>query len=101
MSAAASIAGFMKRHVVGPTLIRRNPFFYERARAILDEGDDQTLEQRRAWSAAQLKRTLQCARPTGYGREVNGGETLESWPLLQKESLRDRQDAFITGHRWL
>jgi phenylacetate-CoA ligase len=101
MSAAASIAGFMKRHVVGPTLIRRNPFFYDRARAILDEGDGQTLEQRRAWSAAQLKRTLQFARRTGYGREVNGGETLESWPLLQKESLRDRQDAFITGHRWL
>jgi len=101
MSAAASIASFMKRHVVGPTLIRRNPFFYDSARAILDEGDRQDLEQRRAWSAARLKRTLQFARRTEYGREVRGGDTLDSWPILEKERLRDRQEAFITGNRWL
>jgi phenylacetate-CoA ligase len=101
MSAAASIAGFMKRHVVGPTLIRRNPFFYEKARAILDDCDRQDLAQRRAWSEAQLKRTLNIARRSAYGRRVNGGDTLESWPLLEKETLRNGQDAFITGNRWL
>lgn len=101
MSAVASIAGFMKRHVAGPTLIRRNPFYYEWARSLLDDGDRENLAQRRAWAQAQLKRTLQFARRTAYGRQVKGGDTLGSWPLLEKESLRDGQDAFITGNRWL
>src|SRR6187551_2967554 len=101
MSAAASISGFMKRHVVGPALIRRNPIFYGKARAILDESDGQTLSERRAWADAQLKHTLQFARRTAYGRKVNGGETLDSWPFLEKESLRDEQQAFISGRQWL
>jgi len=101
MSAAASISGFMKRHVVGPALIRRNPIYYGKARATLDESDRQTLAERRAWSEAQLKRTLQFARRTAYGRKVNGGETLDSWPLLEKENLRDEQQAFISGPQWL
>ena len=100
MSAVASIGGFMKRHVVGPQLIRRNPFYYGRARAILDDGERQDLAQRRAWSEAQLRRTLHFARRTAYGRKVQGGDTLDSWPLLEKESLRDGQDDFITGNRW-
>jgi len=70
MSAAASISGFMKRHVVGPALIRRNPFFYGKARSILEESESQSLSERRAWSEAQLKRTLQFARRTEYGRKV-------------------------------
>ena len=101
MSAVASIAGFMKRHVVGPSLIRRNPFFYDRARAILEEGERQDLAQRRAWSEAQVKRTLQFARRTEYGRRVDGGESLQSWPFLEKESLRDLQRDFIAGTSWL
>src|SRR6185295_14402497 len=56
---------------------------------------------RRAWSDAALKRTLHFARRTAYGRKVNGADTLDSWPLLEKESVRDRQDAFISGNRWL
>ncbi len=91
----------MKRHVVGPTLIRRNPFFYDWARSVLDESDRQDLAQRRAWSDAQVKRTLQVARRAAYGRTAGGGDTLDSWPLLEKENLRDGQDAFITGNRWL
>jgi phenylacetate-CoA ligase len=91
----------MKRHVVGPSLIRRNPFFYRRARSILDDGERQDLAQRRAWSDAALKRTLHFARRTVYGRQVNGGDTLDSWPFLEKESLRDGQHAFTTGNRWL
>ncbi len=100
MSAVASVAGFMKRHAIGPALIRRNPFFYENARSILDDCDHQDLAARRAWSASQLKRTLQIARRSAYGRQVNGGDTLDSWPLLEKERLRNRQDDFITGSRW-
>ena len=36
MSAVASIAGFMKTQVLGQSLIRRNPFYYDSARALLN-----------------------------------------------------------------
>src|SRR4051812_37617582 len=101
MSAVSSIAGFMKRHVAGPTLIRRNPVFYGKARAILEMTERQDLAARRAWSDSQLERTLRIARRTAYGRKVNGGNTLDSWPLLEKENLRDEQADFICGNRWL
>jgi phenylacetate-CoA ligase len=101
VTAVASLAGFMKRHVVGPSLIRRNPLVYDKVRALLEEVDGLDLAQRRAWSDAQVKRTLQIARRAEYGRKVNGGDTLQSWPFLQKESLRNHQNEFITGNRWL
>src|SRR3954470_11205527 len=101
MSAVASIAGFMKRHVVGPSLIRRNPFVYDKVRAILEEVEGQDVAQRRAWSDARVRRTLQIARRTQYGRQVQGGDTLDSWPYLQKEKLRNHQRDFTTGNRWL
>ena len=100
MNAVASIAGFMKRHVLGPSLIRRNPFFYDSARSLLDHGDAQDLAQRRAWVQSRLEHTLEQARRTAYGRKVNGGATLGTWPYLEKESLRNGQDSFITGNRW-
>ena len=31
MSAVTSVAGFFKKHVLGQSLIRRNPFYYDRA----------------------------------------------------------------------
>lgn len=101
MNAAASIAGFMKRHVLGPSLIRRNPLFYERARTLLDEVDDMGLEERREWSREQLARTLSLARKTRYGRAVKGGATLDSWPLLEKERLRNNIDSFTQGNTLL
>jgi phenylacetate-CoA ligase len=101
MNAVASIGGFMKRHVVGPSLIRRNPFYYGKARAVLEAVERQDLAQRREWTAEQLRHTLHHARRTAYGRRVNGGDTLESWPILEKENLRDGQQDFIAGNRWL
>ena len=32
-------AGFMKKHVLGQTLIRRNPFYYDRSWAVLEQGE--------------------------------------------------------------
>jgi phenylacetate-CoA ligase len=101
MSAVASFAGMMKRHVLGQSLIRRNPFYYDGARALLERGDSMDLAQRREWSEARLRRTLDIARRTDYGRRVGGGATLDTWPLLEKESLRDGQKAFATGAQWL
>jgi phenylacetate-CoA ligase len=48
-----------------------------------------------------VRRTLQLAKRTGYGRSVRGGETLSSWPLLDKESLRHGLKSFTTGSQWL
>jgi phenylacetate-CoA ligase len=101
MSAAASIAGYMKTKVFGERMIRRNPLYYDRARAVLDNGKNLDLAARRAWLKEQLRHTLKVARNTEYGRRVNGGDTLESWPLLEKESLRSRQKSFMTGVNWL
>ena len=101
MNAAASVAGFMKRHVLGPSLIRRNPFFYDSARRLLDECESMDLAQRRAWSEAQIQNTLAHAGRTRYGRAVGGGRSLDNWPLLEKERLRNNQAEFTQGTTWL
>jgi phenylacetate-CoA ligase len=101
MNAVASFAGFMKRQVLGQSLVRRNPLYYDRVRKLLDEGEGMDLAARRAWSEEQLRRTLRVARKSEYGRTVAGGETLDSWPLLEKERLRGAQNRFTTGARWI
>jgi phenylacetate-CoA ligase len=101
MNAAASVAGFMKRHVLGPSLIRRNPFYYESSRKLLDDCAGMNLAQRRAWSESQVQSTLDLALRTRYGRAVGGGRNLDSWPLLEKEKLRDNQSDFTQGNTWL
>ena len=101
MSAVASVTGFFKKHVLGQSLIRRNPFYYEAACEALDEVETLDLAGRRAWSAKQLARTFELARNTSYGRSVRGGDSLTSWPLLEKESLRHGLHAFTSGMDWL
>ena len=102
MSAALAFVDRLKRHVVGESLVRRNPFYYERSRRLLDR-----LERRRTASSAapcrqqQLARTLSSAQRTDYGAFVRGGHDINSWPLLDKELLRNRLHAFTTGADWL
>jgi phenylacetate-CoA ligase len=100
MSAVTSFAGYMKKHVIGQTLIRRNPFYYDRSSAVLERGEAWEYERRRAWSARQVAQTLQLAKRTDYGQSVHGGDTLASWPLLDKECLRHGLSAFTTGYKW-
>jgi phenylacetate-CoA ligase len=101
MSAVQSIAGFMKKHVLGQSMVRRNPFYYERARELLDSSMSQDLAARREWSREQVRRTLELARTTGYGRSLRAGDELTDWPLLEKENLRHGLKAFTTGREWL
>jgi len=101
MSAVATFAGFMKKHVLGQTLIRRNPYYYERSSNVLERGENWEYERRRTWVAQHVRRTLQLAKRADYGRSVHGGDTLASWPLLDKESLRHGLSAFTTGYKWL
>ena len=101
MNAVTSFAGFMKKHVLGQTLIRRNPYYYDHSSNVLERGESWEYERRRTWVAQQVQRTLQLAKRTEYGRAVRGGDTLASWPLLDKECLRHGLSAFTTGYRWL
>ena len=101
MNAVASVAGFMKRHVLGPSMIRRNPFFYESSRRLLEDCAKMDLAQRRAWSETQIERTLALAARTRYGRAVGGDRNLDSWPLLEKERLRNNLGHFTQGNAWL
>jgi phenylacetate-CoA ligase len=101
MSAVASIAGFMKKHVLGQSLIRRNPFYYDRASELLASGPGLDLAARREWSREQVRKTLELARATDYGRSLRAGDELSEWPLLEKENLRHGLKAFTTGREWL
>jgi phenylacetate-CoA ligase len=101
MSAVVTFAGFMKKHVLGQTLVRRNPYYYDRASNVLERGQSWEYERRRTWVAQQVRRTLELAKRTAYGRSVRGGDTLATWPLLDKESLRHGLSAFTTGYKWL
>ena len=101
MSAVANLAVFMKKHVLGQSLIRRNPYYYDRSCAALGQGEGAGFEQRLAWSDAQVRRTLALTQRTGYGRSVRGSLELASWPLLDKENLRHGLDAFTTGNQWM
>lgn len=97
MSATLAFVDRLKRHVVGESFVRRNPFYYERSRRLLDRLDGMDFEGRRAWTREQLARTLAIARRTDYGCIVRGGEDIQSWPLLDKELLRNRLRVFTTG----
>lgn len=101
MSAALSfVVDRLKRHVVGESLVRRNPLYYGRSMRLLDRLDKLDVEGRRAWTRTQLAHTLAAARRTSYGRVANGGDDIRSWPLLDKELLRNRLQAFTTGSEW-
>jgi len=96
----AFVVDRLKRHVVGESFVRRNPFYYERSRRLLDRLEGQDLEGRLAWSREQLARTLAAAKRTDYGGIVRGGDEVTSWPLLDKELLRNRLRVFTTGNEW-
>jgi len=100
MSATLAFVDRLKRHVVGDSLVRRNPFYYERSRRVVDRLEGMDFEGRRRWNREQLARTLIAAQRTEYGRAVAGTSDFETWPLMDKELLRDRLDAFTTGREW-
>ena len=84
MSAALALVDRLKRHVVGESFVRRNPFYYERSRRLLDRLESLDFEGRLEWSREQLARTLTAAQRTDYGGIVRGGDDITTWPLLDK-----------------
>ena len=100
MSGALAFVDRLKRNVVGDRLVRRNPFYYERSRRVVDRFVRMDLDGRRRRSREYLARTLAAAQRAEYGQAVGGTDELESWPLLDKELLRDRLGAFTTRRDW-
>lgn len=101
MTATLALVDRLKRHVVGESFVRRNPFYYERSRVLLERLASLDFEGRLAWGRGQLARTLAAAKRTDYGGIVRGGDDIASWPLLAKELLRNRQRAFTASNDWL
>jgi phenylacetate-CoA ligase len=101
VNAQQATATRLKRHPIGDFLIRRNPFYYSSARRQLAALEASGFEERRAWTNERLREVLHLARRTAYGREVGGGLEPESWPLLEKETLRDRFEKFVVRRDWL
>jgi len=100
MSPALAFVDRLKRHVVGDNLVRRNPFYYERSRRVVDQLEQMDLDGRRRRGHEYLARTLKAAQRTDYGQAVGGTDELSTWPLLDKELLRDRLGAFTTRREW-
>ncbi len=80
--------------------VRRNPLFYGAARRQLAFLESADFETRRAWTRSRLDKVLRMASDTQYGRRVGGGSQLESWPLLEKASIRDDPESFHNGRGW-
>jgi phenylacetate-CoA ligase len=100
MSATLAFVDRLKRHVVGDSLVRRNPFYYERSRRVVDRLEQMDFENRRRRNREYLARTLSAAQRTEYGQIVGGTDDFSTWPLMDKELLRDRLGAFTTRREW-
>lgn len=91
-----SIASF-KRLGLADVIIRRNALLYRRVRRQIDDFEALTADERRRWRAVRLERMLRAARRTGYGRTHGCACPLPEWPLLEKETVRDRQSEFLAA----
>jgi phenylacetate-CoA ligase len=101
MSVVKSLAAKLKSLSLGDVLLRRNPLFYPDALRVLNHLDGATLEERRRFTEMRLKKVLQAASRTPYGRQVGAGKDIAAWPLLEKSLVRDDPLAFVLPPVWL
>src|SRR5579859_8038098 len=84
---------------LGDLAIRRNPVFYSRARDHLRALEQAGPERRREWVRERLAGVLGDAGRLAYGRRVGGEPTLDSWPVLEKSTVRVEPRAFLRATR--
>src|SRR4051794_21960699 len=89
MTAVQRAEHYLKALQVGDKWVRRNPLLYGTIARQFRWVDGMGADERREWLRERLRRSLQCASSTAYGRRVGGGADLASWPLLTKETVRD------------
>src|SRR5687767_11031439 len=85
----------MKRLRVGERVVRRNPVYYGRFRRLFRQLADASVDTRISWTNQRLATVLRAARETEYGRKFDG--PIESWPILEKESIRAAPRSFVRG----
>jgi phenylacetate-CoA ligase len=90
----------IKRLELGERLVRRNPLYYGSVHRQFARLEQEGLEQRRRWTQARLRKILQSAAKTPYGRSIGGTDDIASWPLLDKSSIREAAGAFHSGSSW-
>jgi phenylacetate-CoA ligase len=76
-------------------LIRRNPLVYGRLTRLLESFDSWEPERQRTWREARLRRMLAAAAATSYGRRIGAPLSLQAWPILHKEAIRDAPNDFL------
>ncbi len=88
-----SLKSILKTSLVGDVLIRRTPILYRRSQAFLARMEVAALDERRAAREAMTARTLRLASQTDYAKSRAFAGGYESWPLLEKDTLRDQAAA--------
>jgi phenylacetate-CoA ligase len=86
-----------KKDALLDPIIRYNPVYYRAARTAARLGRTAGCEERAALSGRLIERALRWARRSRYGR--GRPPSLEHWPLLDKQALRQRPDDFRTPSR--
>jgi len=90
----------LKRLELGERFVRRNPLYYGAIHRQLAQLEQAGIEQRKQWTQARLRKILQFAARTPYGKSVGGTDDIASWPLLDKSKVRDTPTAFHSGRTW-
>lgn len=92
--------GRFKKFALSERLVRRNPVLYGPAKREFAQCAAAEADERRAWMSDRLKIVLKHAANTDHGRSCAGSSEIESWPLVQKEEVRDNPQRFINRPAW-
>jgi phenylacetate-coenzyme A ligase PaaK-like adenylate-forming protein len=95
-----AIENRLKQLHLGDRLIRRNPIYYSSVRREFSRVAAAGFDERRAWLEARVERTLCAAARTPYGKGLRAPMTLQQWPLLCKEDVRDNPRLFTQAGLW-
>src|SRR5215469_6454274 len=87
----------LKGSRLGDVLIRRTPGIYPRFRGLLSRSEDASPAARLATRDRLTARTLRQARTSVYGRTRDMDGSYESWPILEKDVLRDEGSTLRQG----
>lgn len=93
----AHLIARLKRIGFADRLLRRHPLYYPRAQRDLKEFDRLGTEARREWQHRRLRRLLEAAGRSEYGRQLGAPRFLGDWPILEKDAVREHPEAFLTG----
>ena len=97
----AHLISRLKRFDLSDRLLRRHPLYYSRARRELEAFTRLDGEARRDWQHRKVRDLLAAAGRSGYGRQLGSPRYLGDWPILEKDTVRERPDSFLTGVGWI